>query len=922
MESRIKDEAALGFDDLENMTPMLRQYFNLKQQAPEAVLFFRMGDFYEIFGKDAEEVAPLLEIVLTSRDRTPIDKNLGESKQGNKIPFCGVPHHSAKNYWLRLLKKGKKVAIADQVEDANLAKGLVKREITKILSPGIIEDIEGLESDSHNYVVGVSQKPGTDFWAVAVIELSIGELRCGELENFAEVIQFVRITTPKEILTRKVFRDEIFKSLHPVMGESTPIIGELSEGVLRDQYAQKKFVSELSMDSGNKALEPHSLGLIAAMLNHLDNMKVCTAVFKCIRPLKEPETMNLDETVIRDLEIFETSRRRDTEGALYRVMNSTLSPMGARLLRRSLLEPLINRKKIDDRLNMVALLKGFGEEFLSNLRGKIKGIPDLERVSLRLRSDLIQPADIAKIRMALRKIKEVSSELKAKSLKFEIESCAFEFKSDKELSLLEASLEEQPQALGLGYGVFKAGFDADLDQKKHYALKGEALIQSYQERLREETGISSLKIKPQKNYGLLIEVTKANRQKIPKEFIHRQTMVNSDRFSTPELQDLSEKLDKAQSLCVEREMELYSALLTELRKIIDKLRELAKEVALVDMLVSFAWNALKNRLVAPKWSQRDLILKGSRHPVVEQSIGEHEFCANDIILTGKFKQILITGPNMAGKSTLMRQVALTALMAQVGSFVPANEALMPVFDRIFTRVGASDDLAKGQSTFMVEMSEAAHILRAGTKNSLVILDEIGRGTSSQDGLALAAAILGDIAKRVQCYTLFATHYHELVDYVKDLDSVIAMQTEVLEHGESILFTHRLKGGATSASYGIEVARIAGIPKHVVQLAKKIAIETGFQKPGVIVDPQREALDSNKESVGVKKKKEFAFPLEDHGLLTLESQEAQSFFPKLEKIRKLNLYKTTPIQALNILAELQEAVASTWQSQSRHEEVLS
>ena len=889
-------------DNIEVLTPMLRQYFTLKNQVSDAILFFRMGDFYEIFGSDAEDIAPILEIALTSREKGSPDKNQKE----NRIPFCGVPHHSAKNYWLKLLKKGKKVAIADQIEDACQSKGLVKREITRILSPGVMDELEGLEGDLQNYILGVFQKPGAQSWVISLIDVSIGELRCGVLESFEDVINYIRLISPKEILTRKIFKEDIKRSLNLSVFGSDVILGDLSEGILRDDAIQGEIVKDLVNGEFGGEIDSHSLALLASMLHHLQTMKVNTSHFRCIRPLKDPETMKLDEAVIRDLEVFESSRRRETSGTLYRSLNSTLSPMGARLLRRSLLEPLLNRDKINERHKIVAQLASLGEESLSDLRSRLKGIPDLERLSLRVGNHVVQPNDLAKVRQALRQIKDLSLFLQSRGISVIVKDTPFLFKSDVVLELLENSLEEHPQSLGAGNGVFRTGYDEDLDKKRIFALEGEKLTLAYQDLLRDQTGISSLKIKPQKNFGLLIEVTRANRQRIPSEFIQKQTMVNSDRFSTIELQELSERLDSAQEQCIEREKELYYQLLADMRVYLDEIRNLANVVGFVDMVISFGWNAVRNRYVLPRWSHNQLMLKGSRHPVVEQFVGEHEFFANDIVLQGCAKQVLITGPNMGGKSTLMRQVALTALMAQIGCYVPANEAILPIFDGIFTRVGASDDLARGQSTFMVEMSEAAHILRKSTQKSLVILDEIGRGTSSQDGLALAASILQDIAERVGCYAFFATHYHELAEFSKKLESVKLMQTEVLERGESIVFTHRLKDGSTSSSYGIEVARLAGVPKHVVQLAKEIALEKNQ-----IVEQEniaKKAEDSIENSVIKKSKlKTEELPLESAGMLTLQSNLKHDLLGRLQTISRLNLYRMTPLQAMNILAELQEEI---------------
>lgn len=929
----LKEQKVTGQPIVGEMTPMLRQYYGLKSQCPDAILFFRMGDFYEIFGGDAEIVAPLLDIVLTSRDKGGSDRGMSSDASqpnGNKIPFCGVPHHSARNYWLRLLKRGMKVAIADQVEDPAQAKGLVKRDIVRIYSPGLIDDLEGLDLESPNYLMAIVEQPIPEGnWILVVVDVSTGELRLGSLPNFNDVLDFIKVTSPKEILVRKFFAIEMKSHLSKVYGDLRPLVGELPETILRDEQSQKIIITRIfgsgeTSDSLEKSVKG-AQGSLAALLVYLENLKVPLTGLMRISPLSEPESMILDDTAIRDLELFETTRRRQTEGSLFRALNQTLTPMGARLLRKSLLQPMLSQNLIEKRLNVVQSLVNLGERGLAEIRLAIKGCPDIERLGIRVANRVASPVDLGRLRQALGQSKGMLESLEPllqgqplgdqeaiRSIECDIQS-GFEV-----LELLSNALEDQPGPLGLGRGVFKADYDVDLDKKRHFVFAGEGLILQYQERLKEQTGITSLKIKLQKNYGHLIEITKSHSSKVPSAFIKRQTMVNAERYTTPELQELSENIQNSQEHLVLREREIFEELIVKVTQYVRAIKTSSESLAQIDLLLSFAWQAIKYQYSRPRWTNNGgMVLKGSRHPVVETFVGQHDFFANDIAIEGRVRQLLITGPNMAGKSTLMRQVALTALMAQIGSFVPARSAELPIFDRIFTRVGASDDLVKGQSTFMVEMSEAATILKNASKRSLVILDEVGRGTSTQDGLALAAAILTDLAQRITCIALFATHYHELVAFSAPLRSVQSVQTEVIERGDEIVFSHRLKPGATSSSYGIEVARIAGIPPLVLEHAKKIAgevhkIDSGIQKsdgdPKKAVElPEVKEVKQSKYGKAVKNNREL-LPLEDRGELQLMHHEPTAFETDwIERVKGLNIYRTTPLQALNILAELQASL---------------
>lgn len=879
---------ALQPHEIEQLTPMLKQFYELKAKAEDAILFFRMGDFYEIFGTDAEEVAPILDLVLTSRERG--DKN--------RIHFCGVPHHSSRSYWLKLLKLGYRVAIADQIEDPATAKGLVKRDIVQILTPGCIDEPEGLEADRPNYLVALYEEPQKKVWALLAMDLSTGELRLGNIQRDT-LSAWTTVFQAREVLVRRFMVDEIRSELKN--GEDKLSFSILPEAPLRDKEEQIRLLKNQFAVSSLADLPCGDViggtDLLAASFHYLLSLKASTGQFLSIKALKENDRLVLDETVRRDLELFETVRRRDTEGSLLRELNLTKTSMGARLLRHDLARPFLRPEPIAKRQDAVEDMLSRSQDWLQDLQRSLKSCADLDRLTTRILSRKASPLDLGNIRQSLEACRVLQSflheaEPKAKLLR----DIAGELNyGNKAFECLITRLCESISNLG-SLEVFCKGFDAELDQLSELSRHGAAEIDAYEQKLKEQTGISSLKIKEHKTYGLLIEITKANLAKVPSSFIRRQTMVNNERFVTMELEDLAQKLLTASEQAQVREAHLFEQLLNDLSPYQEDLRRVSEAIALLDVLQTFAQKAYQDRYTRPLLaSDGQIHLKACRHPVVERWVGSHAFMPNDIQLSPKKKQMLITGPNMGGKSTVMRQTALAAILHQIGSYVPAMEAKLPLFDKIFTRVGAADDLSRGQSTFMVEMSEAATILRQATKQSLVILDEVGRGTSTQDGLAIASAILDYIARDIGCYTLFATHYHELVEFSEQLPSVRLAQVEVLEEKQGVRFTHRLMDGACDSSFGVEVATLAGIPDAVIRAAKKFLETTPnlTAKPVPTMPPVQETKKATPPL-------EAGFGAESFHRERSEQLAVQTI---LERLDRVNILKTTPLQALTILDEL-------------------
>lgn len=870
------------------LTPMMNQYYELRETLDaDTVLFFRMGDFYEVFGQDATTIAPKLKLVLTAR----------EKGHGDKIPFCGMPHHAVKGYWQKLIAMGYRVAIADQLEDPKNVKGIVKRGIVKVLSPGAIDDEDALEADKPNYLMAAHQNPATRQWWAVIGDVSTGELRAGAVADLAGLVEVVYAFRPRELLCRKVLRPQLEEELAGYSRQHPLLFGQLSEGVLADP---RRAAELLTATFGADQLELAEDGqlAVAAFLSQLKTQLLSLESFLAVKNLKDSDYLIVDETARRDLELFETALRREQRGSLYAEIDRTLTPLGARRLRDALLRPFADPAAISHRQNAVAFFVADTEGLLARLRNSLKGIGDMRRLAAAAYQGTIKPGQLSRLRDGLIRTEE-AAELLANTA-FAAEHGPLIASLGKGCAAREriaAVLADAPGNLGAELDVIAPGVDAALDAKVQLATGGEQQIAAYEQQLKTETGISSLKIKRHKTFGLLIEVTKSNISRVPESFHRRQTMVNGERYQTATLTELDEQLSSALEQAFALENALYSELLLSLKDSRQALSDAADALAELDVIAGLAQRALEGGWVAATTAKDNqvLALTQARHPVVESLIGPEHFIANDIRFDKERRHILITGPNMAGKSTIMRQTALCVILNQIGSLIPCAAAELPVIDRVFTRVGASDDLSKGQSTFMVEMVEAAHILRQASPRSLVLLDEVGRGTSSADGLAIASALLEDLANRVSCFTLFATHYHELLGVSREFPGVFPMATEVDAKADPIRFTHRLVPGGCQDSYGIDVAGLAGLPPTVVERAKfYLASQHDHEKPTVAAEEPRRAgaVYEDSEAVG--------------GPTGGSVREREV----LELLLALNIDKLTPLKALNLLADYQERLLSS------------
>ncbi|MFN9263931.1 MAG: DNA mismatch repair protein MutS [Acidobacteriota bacterium] len=834
-------------------TPLMRQYHSVKEQVPGALLFFRMGDFYEIFMDDAVIAARELEITLTSRNK--------DAEQ--PIPMAGVPYHAADGYLARLIAKGYRVAICEQMEAPSPGKKIVRREITRIVTPGTATDAHMLRSRENNYLAAIARKANRA--GLAYVDVSTGEFRSTELplEDVGPQLESLNV---REVLVPSGLE-------WPGLRGRT----DLDAWVFDADYATRtlrEHVGLLSLDGCGLAEKPLATGAAGAILHYLRDTQRA-ALTHLDRPafFDRNESMVLDAVTVRNLELVEPLfAGENKESTLVHVLDETMTGMGGRLLRRRLLRPSVQLAEIEERLNAVETL--LRDTILrTGLRQVLSTVLDLERLLAKVTLGTASPREMFALGASLAKIPALNQLLN---------EARFDEVADVRDRILSTIAEEPPLNLSDG-GTIRDGVSADLDQLRDISRNSKQYIAGIETRERARTGIASLKVRFNNVFGYYIEISKANMDRVPADYDRKQTLVNAERFTTPELKELESKILDAEDKILSIERELFTAVRTFAATHAERIRLAANAIAELDLTAGLAQVAALNRYVRPVFTTSgELRIVGGRHPVIEK-LAEREaqrVIPNDVSLHTETQFLgIITGPNMGGKSTYLRQTALISILAQLGSFVPAQSATLPVVDRVFTRIGAADNLARGRSTFMVEMTETAVILNTATRNSLIILDEIGRGTAPYDGLALAWAVVEHVHERIGARTLFATHYHELTVLAERLRGVANLHVSVKEAGDQIIFLRRVEPGAADKSYGIEVARLAALPASVIERAREI-LALHEQTEQTVVAPPRQA------------------PLQIRLFEPVTGDLAA-------RIRALKLDELRPIEALQILATLQK-----------------
>lgn len=865
------------------MTPMLEQYLRFKEENPDALLFFRMGDFYELFFEDAEIVARSVQIALTSRN----------PKDDNPIPMCGVPHHSVEPYLAKLLEQGFKIAICDQIEDPKQAKGLVQRAVTRVLTPGTVVEDSSLKAKQHNYLAALYWDSSKGWGGVAWVDFSTGEWSGLHSKKEPDLWQWAAKIAPSELLLAQG------RTVPSQYGDLSAQVTSVAPGAYFDfnrgseRVCQSQGVSSLdTVDLENKPELVRCCGALLLYLeqtqkgdfNHLGEFK----------PLNPGKHLLLDEVTEKNLEIFRRLDGRSGKGTLWRVLDRTMTPMGGRLLETRLRQPWRDSRPVIETQDVVSAL--FERDALrADVRRELDTVYDMERLSTRVFLGRAVPKDFIALRTSLASLPRLRV-LLADSDAADVAALGKVLRQWDDMedlsSLLHKALVDSPPPVITDGGLFRTGYDGELDELIELTEHGEARLQDLLEQEKKACGIPKIKLGFNKVFGYYLEISKSYQGDIPEHFIRRQTLVNSERYITPELKELEEKLLSAS----EKRKSLEYALFQKLREVLADARSrflfMAGVVAALDY-----WQSLAEAARINDWSRPELHdgmeidIESGRHPVVEDATGAANYIPNNVQIDANRRILLITGPNMAGKSTVLRQVAIMVIMAQIGAFVPARNARIGMVDRVFSRVGASDNLAQGQSTFMVEMMETARILRQATSRSLVILDEIGRGTSTFDGLALAWAVVEELARRARggIRTLFATHYHELTSLEGHIEGLRNLNIAVKEWKGDIVFLRKLVPGAADRSYGIEVARLAGVPRPVVERARELLA-------------QLEEKSQDGSGVGAHQVCQSLLP----GMAP-ESASADSVqeHPVLGVIADIDVDAMTPLQALTMLGKLKK-----------------
>ena len=893
-----KENLHKGEKRVAELTPMMQQYMETKKQYQDCILFYRLGDFYEMFFEDALTASRELEITLTG-------KNCGQEE---RAPMCGVPYHAVEGYLNKLVSKGYKVAICEQVEDPKQAKGIVKRDVVRIVTPGTNLDTQALDETKNNYIMCIVYI--ADRYGLSIADVSTGDYFVTELEESAKLLDEIYRFMPSEIICNESYYMSGM-DLDDLKDRLGITIYSLDSWYFDDEVCRQKLLEHFKVASfAGLGLEDYDCGIISAgaLLQYLyETQKNSLTQLTHITAYTTGKYMMLDSSTRRNLELCETLREKQKRGSLLWVLDKTKTAMGARMLRKFVEQPLIEKQEILRRLDAVEELKHEGicrEE----IREYLTPVYDLERLVTKITYGSANPRDLTAFGSSLAMlppIRCIMEDLKAPLLQ-EIRETLDPLEDI--FGLIQAAIAEEPPLAMKEGGIIRDGYSEEVDTLRRAKSEGKDWLAKLEVQEREKTGIKNLKIKYNKVFGYYLEVTNSFKELVPDYYTRKQTLANAERYIIPELKELEDTILGAEDKLYALEYEIYCEVREQIADQVERIQMTARAIAQVDVLASLALIAERNNYVRPKINEQGVIdIKDGRHPVVEKMIPNEMFISNDTYLDDKKQRIsIITGPNMAGKSTYMRQAALIVLMAQIGSFVPASFANIGLVDRIFTRVGASDDLASGQSTFMVEMTEVANILRNATSKSLLILDEIGRGTSTFDGLSIAWAVVEYISdnKLLGAKTLFATHYHELTELEGKIHNVNNYCIAVKEKGDDIVFLRKIVKGGADKSYGIQVAKLAGVPEVVISRAKEIVEELSDED---ITTRVSEIASREKE----QKKKSKTKKYDEVDMAQMSLFDTVKDDDVLEELKSIDVGNLTPIDALNTIYRLQNKLKNRW-----------
>ncbi|MGF6906316.1 DNA mismatch repair protein MutS [Fusobacterium sp. PH5-44] len=874
-------------------TPMMKQYKEIKKDYEDSILFYRLGDFYEMFFNDAVIASKELGLTLTKRNK----------EKGVDVPLAGIPYHSAGPYIAKLINKGYKVAICEQTEDPKKAKGIVKREVIRIITPGTVIDTEYLDDKKNNYLLGIKIKDNCA--GLAYVDITTGEFVTTEIKSneiIFKIVGEINKINPTEILLETSTYDKYYNEIKKYFFDDALKIGRFAETKEPEKFI-KDYFGIISLESFGMLKKPLSTAISAIVLDYIDELQkgndlpISKIIYR-----DSAEIMELNLTTQRNLEIMDNYRDRTTAGTLIWVLDQCMTPMGSRLLKVFAKNPLLNINLIKERQKSVdyfvkrALIR-------ESVRESLKDIYDVERIIGKLILGNENAKDLIALKLSINSSFEISKILK--------DDCFFSVNKEKLVRIYNCIdriiVEDPPFSIREG-GIIKEGYNQELDELRLISRDGKSYIEQLEKRERENTGIKGLKIGYNKVFGYYIEVTRTNDSKVPPEYIRKQTLSNAERYIVPDLKEYEEKILNAKDKIETLEYNLFKELTEEIKKYREVLQDLSYKISYLDVMSNFAYIAIKNSYVKPEFTD-DLSMKiiGGRHPVVEKLIPVGDYIKNDVVFDENKNIIILTGPNMSGKSTYMKQNALIIIMAHIGCYVPADSARISLVDKVFTRIGASDDLLSGQSTFMLEMSEVANILNTATEKSFIILDEIGRGTSTFDGISIATAITEYIHEKIGAKTIFATHYHELTQLEANLSKTANYRIEVKEAGNEIIFLREIVKGGADKSYGIEVAKLAGLPRIVLDRSKVILekleerkelIEEKIDGKQMVLFERADLSPYEKAMLEERRKKE-----EENKFREKERERKEKLL--LSNLMDIQLDNITPIEALLKLNELKK-----------------